>query len=532
MKSALTAVYWEILYKNRLVFAVLGGALLIVVSLTWLSSPGHFGEDWRNGVRTVSILTFLISILLVFAPFTLMESSGGWRMSSTVTRWFALPMHTGYMVLLPAAAGALCMVALVGLWQLVLNQLAPGLDWRYLMAVLLAGFSAATALAWLVPRKPVQYWGAMALLFPAILIFAFGPQDQPNTMEFRHRMMVPLVIACIGLVGFSWWVAAKARCGVWPGELPLNVFSRLSRRERKRGFWSAATALFWSEARPNLRLLLLSWTALVLLLYVMISLQLRDARPELRDLAFSWRVLPMIGLGILPVLGVLWMAVWGTLAGGEPGALFRPRLSSFRCTLPVSSGMYAGQRLWMLLAGWIVVWAPLGWMSFHYSPDVLGIPEDTRAVMQSILVKFMAVGAFVLVGALPVFLTGRFEGFPNVLLSSIVLWAVLYGMLEGLKVDEAELPGWRWGLLGALLALKFGLALVALGVGLRQKHISWRFPSALTLVWVAAVAALLFVMPVWRMARPWDVLTIVLLIPLARPALCPLALALNRHGSD
>jgi hypothetical protein len=460
-----------------------------------------------------------------------MESSGGWRMNSTVTRWFALPMHTAYMVLLPAAVGAVCIAGLVWAWHLVLDQLAPGLDARFLLAVLLTGFAAATALAWLLPRKPVQYWAGMALLFPSVLIFAFAPQDQPNTVEFRRIMQVPLSLVSVGLIGFAWLVAANARCGVWAGELPLDVFSRLLRRERRRGFRSVATALFWSEARPNLKLLVLSWTALVLLLYVLISLQIRDARPGLRDLAFSWRLLPMIGLGILPVLGVLWMAVWGTLAGGEPGALFRPRLSSFRCTLPVSSGMYAGQRLWMLLAGWIFVWAPLVWMSFYYSPDILGIPEDTRAVMQSTLVKYLAIGAFVLVGALPVFLTGRFEGFPNVLLSSIVLWALLYGTLAGLKMDEGEQPGWRWGLLGALLAVKFGLAAFALGAGLRRRHITWRFVSVLLLTWGALVAALLFAMPFWRMTRPWDVLTIVLLIPLARPALCPLALALNRHGS-
>ena len=155
--------------------------------------------------------------------------------------------------------------------------------------------------------------------------------------------------------------------------------------------------------------------------------------------------------------------------------------------------------------------------------------DQTRTQVQVVLSRFSAVGAAVLIGALPLFLLGRFDGFPNILLSSVVMWGLTWAAVANLRVSADELPGWRWILLGTLFAAKAGVTIFALFVSLRSGHITWRFPVALVAVWLAVAAMLLFGLPVWNHERLWEVLTLVLMIPLARPALCPLAVAANRN---
>ncbi|MRR52837.1 MAG: hypothetical protein EG825_18355 [Rhodocyclaceae bacterium] len=90
-------------------------------------------------------------------------------------------------------------------------------------------------------------------------------------------------------------------------------------------------------------------------------------------------------------------------------------------------------------------------------------------------------------------------------------------------------PGWRWALLGGLLGLKVLVAAAALAVAWRRGHITWRFPAALCVVCGAVLCFVLFALPLWRAGTRFEALTAILLVPLARPALCPLALAANRH---
>lgn len=529
MKAAWNAVYWEVLRKNRLVFVALGILLTLGTALAWVSVQAPPGAEWVAAARRLTVMAFLVSILIAYAPFTLMETGGGWRMNSMVTRWFALPMRTGWMVLGPMLVGMLFLGLFVWLWMQPLRKLEPTLNGGYTMAMLTLGLVALNAWAWIVPRKPIQFWAGAGVLFPVMLIVTAAAQDRPHGAEFHAGMLVPLGTIAALLAGFAWFAAARNRCGAWPGEVPLDWLLVLLRgarvMPRTSDFRSSGKAMFATEGWPALRLLAASWLALVAVLFVYVSLVFRESRGG-GAYAFSWRVLPLIGLGILPVFGILWMAVWGVFTAGEPSAVFRSRLASFRATLPVTCGQLAAQRIGVLFAGWCVVWVPLVLLSYFPDPDMMA---STPAEIQRALSRLASTGAFTLVGALPVLLLGRFEGFPNFLLASICAWAVTYGVNANLKVLPGEDPGNLWYVMGALLMAKGGVAVWAMRKALKAGHVTWRFPVGLAAGWTAALSLLTIVIPVWKEGGAWAVFSTMLFLPIARLALCPLAIAENRH---
>jgi hypothetical protein len=183
----------------------------------------------------------------------------------------------------------------------------------------------------------------------------------------------------------------------------------------------------------------------------------------------------------------------------------------------------------MLVSGWCLVWLPLFLASYFDSSEITGITTENVQSIQYALARTMVLGAFVLVGALPLFLWGRFEGFPNFLLAAVCSWGLSWALAVQLKLDVSEEPGWRWWLLGGLLAVKISAALVAFVRGLTYNHITWKFPVLLLAGWWTAAALMVLVLPTWKSGGLWGSLYLVLLLPLARLAWCPLALAANRH---
>ena len=528
MRTALNAFAWEILWKNRLVFVTLGVLLAAGATTAWAASRAVSEQWWLEPARNMTLVAFLASMLLGSAPFLLMESQGGWRMNSMITRWFVLPVRTVFLVLLPLLAGAGLVALLVAVWMPVLNRLKPGLDARYFTAVLVAGLVAVQALAWTVPRRPGQFWVGAALLFPVILILSLGPQDQPDTGRFRQQMLLPLGAGSVLFAAWAAYAAQRNRCGDWPGELPLDRVWQFVRQGGagtawQRDFHSRATALLWSDSLPPLRLLTLSWVALVLILFLYFSLTLRG---RASDLAFSLRMLRFVVLNLTTALAILWMAGWGLFVGCEPGAGFRTRLRAFRATLPLSSGALAAQRLVTLLLGWGIVWSlpvALGVSNAWFATGV-GLVDEVDTLR---LARWMAASAQVAVGALPLILWGRFEGFPNVLLAAICSWAAAWMVAANLRVESN--PGWHWALVGAVLALKLGGAAWACVRGLLSGHVTWRFPIGLLVGWFVIAAFLVGVMPTWRHDGLYASLTLLVMLPLARLAWCPLAIAANRH---
>jgi len=80
-----------------------------------------------------------------------------------------------------------------------------------------------------------------------------------------------------------------------------------------------------------------------------------------------------------------------------------------------------------------------------------------------------------------------------------------------------------------LLVVKFTAAATGFILGIRRGCIAWRFVISLLASWGGVLAFLVWVMPVWRTAGGWGLLSFAIMIPLARFAWCPVALAANRH---
>ena len=77
--------------------------------------------------------------------------------------------------------------------------------------------------------------------------------------------------------------------------------------------------------------------------------------------------------------------------------------------------------------------------------------------------------------------------------------------------------------------LKLATAAWALVASLRARHLTWRFATGLVAGWLLVVSCLVWVLPTWCTDGAWRAVAMLVLVPLARLALCPLALAANRH---
>jgi len=149
------------------------------------------------------------------------------------------------------------------------------------------------------------------------------------------------------------------------------------------------------------------------------------------------------------------------------------------------------------------------------------------ARLTAMLAYVIAISTSVAVGAMPIHLLGRVEGFTLVLLASLPCWGAIW-LIDSVLRPEA-LPGRRWWLLGLLLMTKFASTCAVLVYSLRARVVSRRVVAILLLGWITLVSVLLWPMRTWEAGGLWNTLAIVLLVPLARVAACPLALAQNRN---
>lgn len=525
LHSPVGALIWEQVWRNRLVFPALGLLLAVGAVLTFSRMP-----DVSSGpyVRQAAFVAFLISLLLGYVPFALVESQQGWRMNSMVTRWFVLPVRTTLLVAVPFLVACLVLGGLIGAWSPVLHRLSGGeFDTLPFLVVLVTGAAAMQALAWIVPRRPTQFWPLAGIIFMTTLLFALAAQEatQREGRDFRMHGLFAVLIPCFAVV--ACYAARRNRCGDWPGEFRVGWILELllgrSHRSRREPT-SPAGALFWSDSGSMARAVVLSWAVLALLVMGLVWTHFLVQRP---GIPLSFGLFCVAALQILPFVGLPWLAAAGLFLGTEPGAGFRTRLTSFRATLPVSAGSLAGPRLATAVLVWLGIWIPLLALVPFYSPELGGSlnPDATRELLLWITI-LMAISAHVLIGAMPLFLWGRLEGFANLLLCGVVSWGAAW-WLHGITRSDASGTE-RWVAPMIWLGLKLAVCVWVLIRAGRAGHITWRFAVGLIVGWMAVVTLLTVALPTWEYRGLHGALFIALFIPLARPALCPLALAANR----
>ncbi len=514
---SLATLAWEIAWKNRILPPALAVLLALGAVLARMVS-GQSGPR-AESLQVMGLVIFLSSLLLAFSPFTLMESHGSWRMNSMITRWFVLPVPAWMLALAPLALGWLTAMVVLAAWIPILARLLPGIDFAYLAILLLFLVTLVQALAWVMHRKPAQFWSCMGVVAVMTLWLIIGPMETNGWEESRLIVMTWLASGAVTGTAAAVWLAQKNRMGVWPGGFSIEDWMQrpVGRERAHRPHFSSLTAMLKVDVFPLWRAFLVIWVLIAGGIITLHALNMND-RAHLRD----WRWLPIIASFVLPGMGVIFLAHCGLALACEAPGMVRTRLGSYRATLPLSDGAMFAPRLIGLAGAWLMVWVPLLAM----------IPVASQAGQMIGDVRFlgrdlwlMAISAHAMVGALPLLLWGRLDGLPNMLVPTLASWSGTYGLVSWLRPDDGPAPA--TALLVAMLAVKLALAAAGLWRSVRRSEITLAFAIGSAVVWICLAGGMATLAS--REFEQPTALGVLILLPLARLAWCPAALAANRR---
>jgi hypothetical protein len=294
---------------------------------------------------------------------------------------------------------------------------------------------------------------------------------------------------------------------------------------RKRPFATATQAQFWMEWRRNAVAPLIS---LGIGLVIVCAVVHRAALDEVGAIASAWSYMVC---GLL----ALWASIGGVLLARDASSKSLA-LSSFLATHPVTSGDLAFAKIKLAgrftLAGWLIYAIALFfWFNFFGAHP--GLPMVGRDEISVPTMGFFALAlAWHLVGALPLWLTGRIESAAWAGLLLLGGYIAFGNVLKFLDKHIGLLIALPWLFTFGLIA-KILIAAWAFREANRRGLLSSRATVKYFAVWllgticfvtIASAICLGTVFP-----QPLVTLGAALLLPLARVGLAPLALAWGRH---
>jgi hypothetical protein len=540
MHSVALTLGWELWRRHRFWFVLTAAYLaaaagaLRVLALGEMTAPAALVAVAPLGAAAVLLLGFFTYSL----DMDLLAPGSGFP-----GRAFTLPVRTaalaGWPMLFGSAATALLWLA-AALLILRPAGLAVPLAWPALLAAALTAWTQA--LVWWPVGWPWLRTAAVVLL---VMTFGLlGPRAWSD-FDLPERAAVP-VLGALLLGAYAAGVAgvARARRGAgqaWPSpwQWALGLWAR-TRRPRPP-FASPGAALVWWEWRRNGRVLallsafLLPWFVPVLLL---------PENPVLSP-ANKWG-----GFLLLPlVVGLTAGAGMGHL--GAPGGDRKAGMPSFLATRPVGGTAFIAAKLKGAALCTLAIWVP---------PYLLGLlilfrPGNGAEVewLWGHLLRFYPpwkAGLVVALGAvaLPALtwkgmvenLAFGLSGRPRVIRAAVLAFLALAvggSMAVAWLAKRPDLyePLRRlaWWAAAVAVALKLLLAGWAVRALRRRRLVAPRALAGWLAAWPVLVAglfaALAWLVPPGVASLPALALAAVLLVPLARPALAPLALAWDRH---
>ncbi len=515
-------------------------------------------DDWRAAAWVWSILCTGFSVLVLYAVFAAAESNGVRGFTGMPPAWFTLPLTTAQLAFWPVGLGTLSVLATSFAWTWgILSGVNPesrAIPHVYIATVLVVGLVLFQILIWALPAFPklraIAISGlVLAILGLAVLPFSAGPvpvlnQIMDGRMPVGTDQTLELSewsrwIAALGFVswsvavGLAWVVVEKVRHGSWAAWRYPSILDRLrsSVASRRREFASPSAAQRWIEWRRNGRRPLLVWTLGV---WAILGIDLAarigwtQLRPYANELVELW---PLWALGWIVVTGLNLArdATSGTLA-----------LSSFTATRPLATGsLYAtkivvGFQLW----GAAVIIGTASWGAAFVLENAL-VRETTFLFSEWQWRDFLVIGVVVwmagvhlLVGILPLCLSGRLPGFPWSLLPYLLFYAAI---INGWHLRSGSHAEFALVALTLIFAGKLAVAYWGFRISLAQKAISKRVVMETVVAWIACtffLAALAWSSAEkegWTTASMLFVPGALLLVPLARLAISPMALLVNRH---
>jgi hypothetical protein len=355
--------------------------------------------------------------------------------------------------------------------------------------------------------------------------------------HWQRRLEAIFAIAWFGGIAGTWWGVAQERRGGWAGwQRASKIANALWRvTPRPLEFWSPLHAQFWIEWRRNCRLQLVVWTCVVgtgLGVACLVGL----AGHSFNQVFFSGM---SDAIDFLKSIGLFTCVAIMGLNLARDGSSKKLALSAFTATRPVRVGdlllakLLAGLATWMLAvlilaAATVVVAAVTSPLSDQFWVE-LNRRQNLEAV---VFVLLFALHIFV--GILPLSLSGRIPGFPWSLLPLLLIYG---SVVNGFGWIERH-PDW-FGLLFILgiaaVVLKLLLAVWGFWRALGLRLVLPEFVVGYAVLWLLgaglleSLAAYLVVSSDFAAERLFLVPAAVLALPLARIALSPLALAMNRH---
>ncbi|HZY85100.1 MAG TPA: hypothetical protein VFE78_09740 [Gemmataceae bacterium] len=535
MRSVASALGWELWRQNR-VFFILTAAYPPAAAVVLRFLPGgELGE----AIALLALAPLAAAAVLLLAVFTYsLRADLTASASHFPGRLFTVPARTAALVAWPMLYGALA----AALWWLAAALLilrpsgvAAPLAWPALGAVAFTVWMQA-ALWW-----PIG-WPLARLVAPGLLTVAavMVPRWWADS-GVPEWPAVPL-LAALAPLGYAAAVAGVARARRGDGQhWPVPRLLRAGPRAPRPPFPSAAAALLWWEWRLS-ALPMLVVSAVLLPLFAAPALF-----PGGKEMTLGGRLAPVLMLPLLLAQGA------GASLGqvGAPGPNRKPGCSPFLATRPVPCAAWVAVKWKAAGLCTLTVWAlPALVVGF-----VLSRPENAAEVKRSwallvqvcppwkaaIIVALAVAGLLALtwrgmVANLCVVLTGRTWVGGAAVTGSLVL---LMGLaLAGILVSQhpetwGPLRRLAWWLAPVAVALKLLLAGWAVRALRRRRLVSSRALVGWLAVWLLAAfvlfGAFTWLLPPEVVGAAGCACAAVLLVPLARLALAPLALEWNRH---
>lgn len=540
-----TAILWQFWRRHRWGMIGVGAWLLTLVLTVQLGPAEHMGTVIPFVALTPFGLTYLYAIA-IFAYGREVDVVSG--RSGFPARQFTLPVRTATLVLWPVVIGAV-LVALLWVILVVLVLRPVG------MALPIWGPAVfwATVLVWV---QAVMWWPVgrgwiriLVLYLAQAVVLAGVILSHEAAFGQRELLLTAAVLLPTG-IGASWAGVRLARRG-WGTVSPERRFDRpTAQGAGDYRFSSIRAAQGWLEWRLGGRYLpgaailgvLLCWATAPWLEQGVATMLLAGTLPRIDGVsAEAERTLWLIALSAATTLGAVSLGISLGGAGLTTGPGRRP--SSFAFVRPISSAELVGIKCRVaarsILLTWVIVGLGIvGWLTWtgrfdaliEFRTAVLVGYADWQAVLLGVTVVAggIALTWMAMVSVLGLGLAGR-EWLVHLALGmGIPLAVLLTFLIKALPVDRllTLLPwvvsGW---LAGKVVLGQWSFRAM-------RPHVSPGVRRLLFLAWLGTllgISSVGLLLPIPSLALGWLLVAVVLVLPFSRLALCPVALAWNRH---
>jgi hypothetical protein len=535
MSGPVWALSWQVWWRHR---RGLTAALCFVIGFCGLCAalPAEERTPKFGILGSVLFLAVLVYLAAVFCfGFDCQVEA---RESAFPARSFTLPVRTRVLVGCPMLQGAALFASLSTAWAVFVLWpcglgVSPGL-----LALLSATFLASLqALLWVPLGLP---WARVVVAVPLLLTLALTPQVSLAYGVGETTLLGLYGVILLAAFGLALVGVAHARRGNLPnwGAL-LPAAQRAARRapgRLRRPFASAERARLWFEWRRHGVGLPLA-VGCLLALQLAFMLWLEPQRQNAAQMGINALIFPLL---VAPFFGM--NLGWAGHRDSD-----RNEISPFLAAQPVTEAAWVAGKLraaaLSALAAWglVLVAVPVWWVAMDGS-EVLGrawdrlqlnFPEGKAVVLLGVAgVGLPLLTWRLLTDNLFVGLLGRRRAVHAGLILTAVALTVLFALLAHWMENPRFGDGLRdflpWLAGAKLLAAAWALRAVQRRGLLRSQTV-----ACLLAAWLV-IAAGLFACLWWLLPEGFASVrvlasVVVLLVPLARLAAAPLALAWNRH---